>query len=138
LGLPKLQQEKMLERPSQQDCSLEAQCWKAKRWTVQCWGLHYSVTHCSQVAEAEVPRKAHWMAQGLDYWAVELHWGKEEGYYLVEEVEETRLARSKVVEGLGMAVEGEREVTKRVRRLCPQIQDGLRLHRLLVRFSLTG
>jgi hypothetical protein len=72
---------------------------------------------------------------------VELHWekdwgrdwGKEEGYYLVEEVEKTRLARSKVVEGLGMAVEGEREVTKRVRRLCPQIQDGLRLHRLLVR-----
>jgi hypothetical protein len=52
---------------------------------------------------------------------------------LVEEVEKTRLARSKVVEGLGMAVEGEREVTKRVRRLCPQIQDGLRLHRLLVR-----
>jgi hypothetical protein len=61
---------------------------------------------------------------------------QQEKMVLVEEAEETRLARSKVVEGLGTAVEGGREVTKRVRRLCPHSQNGLRLHRRLVRSRL--
>jgi hypothetical protein len=48
------QVEMELEKPSQQGCFEEKQ-----RWMVQCWVVHYSVAHCSLVAEAVVPRKMH-------------------------------------------------------------------------------
>jgi hypothetical protein len=48
------------------------------------------------------------------------------------EVEETRLQRSRAVEGSGMVVE-VKVSEKRVQQLLPQVHDELRLHRHLLR-----
>jgi hypothetical protein len=53
--IPRWREEEIkLEKPSQQGCSE-----KKQRSMVQCWVVYYSVAHCSLVAEAVVPRKAH-------------------------------------------------------------------------------
>jgi hypothetical protein len=54
------QEEKVLVKPSQQDCLQEAQY-----WVTQCWVAHYSAVHCSQVVEAVVPIRERCKTQGL-------------------------------------------------------------------------